>query len=55
MTDLMTNISAFSLSGLKMMIETNGGAESNQSAVMKAVEERLHLDRENISASKLLK
>lgn len=41
--------------GLKMMIETNGGAESNQSAVMKAVEERLHLDRENISTSKLLK
>jgi hypothetical protein len=41
--------------GLKMMIETNGGAESNQSAIMKVLEERLHIDRENISCSKLLK
>jgi hypothetical protein len=41
--------------GLKMMIETNGGAESNQSAIMKAVEEHVHVDRENISSSLLLK
>jgi len=41
--------------GLKMMIETNGGAESNQTAIMKALEEHIHVDRENISSSLLLK